>query len=281
MPEPRRKLALAAAPEPEPPQPASDEVRLDVSAQLITLEPGLFSVELHADDAAMTEAGMVLPSARIDPLPPNGEARAYLSTLSETPLLLPGTHPAFLRVARGRVPVLLTIYKLAGAPPPRLRITTVKQDGAPGPATRATPTASSALPSLPLTITAHLAGHGDITAPGGAWAEAPTSQAAIEGFAITLGAPIDGAELEYQAVLGQDWVSPWMPAGEFCGSRQLALALLGVRVRLRGPRAARYRCHVWGRFDGQEIGPAENGDACESNGAALQALRVAITERPR
>jgi hypothetical protein len=224
---------------------------------------------------------MVLPAARIDPLPPLGEGRAFHATLSDTPLLLPGTHPAFLRVVGGRVPVLLTIYKLSGAPAPRLRINAVRTGlGAiPAPATAAR---DQALPSLPLKLTVHVAGHGDLHAAGGAWAQAPDGAAPLEGFSIMpegLPGILDKDAIEYQAILGQNWVSPWMRGGEFCGSRQLALALLGARVRLCGGAEKTHRCQVWGRFDGAEIGPFEAGDACELNGAALQGLRVAITER--
>jgi hypothetical protein len=284
MSEARRK----PTPEPSPPEPfgsgvaADGNVRLDVTAQLITLAPGMFSVELEADGAAMTETGMVLPTARLDALPPLGEARAWVDTLSDSSLLLPGTHPAFVRVAGGEVAMLLTIYKLAGGAPPRLRVTAMpsgQAGGARAPAAAPAPRVE-ALPSLPVRVTVHVSGHGDVTAGGGMWAEAPDGTATIEGLSILPQGVLAADAIEYQAILGQDWVSPWMGGGEFCGSRQLALALLGVRVRLRGAAADTYRCQVWGRFDGAEAGPFDSGESCELNGAALQGLRVAITEKP-
>jgi hypothetical protein len=257
------------------------DVRLDVTAQLITLAQGIFLVELEADDTAVTEMGMVLPAARLDPLPSLGNARAHFSTLADTSLVLPGTHPSFLRVTGGTIAVLLTIYKLNGAPPPRLRVTAL-QPGAivtsrsSGPA----PKPDAALPSLPLIVTVHVSGHGDLTASGGMWAASPDAAAPIEGISIEAGAPLEPDSLEYQAIMGQDWVSPWMRGGEFCGSRQLALALLGVRVRLRGAAAETHRCQIWGHFDGTEVGPFESGDSCELNGAPLQGLRITVLERP-
>jgi hypothetical protein len=260
---------------------ATGDVRLDVTAQLITLAQGMFSVELEADDTAVTEMGMVLPAARLDPLPSLGEARAHFSTLAETSLVLPGTHPAFLRVTGGTIAVLLTIYKLNGASPPRLRVTALQ----PAPAATVrpsgpTPKPDSVLPSLPMVVTVHVSGYGDLTASGGTWAESPDAAAPIEGLSIEPQAPLDSDSLEYQAIMGQDWVSPWVRGGEFCGSRQLALALLGVRVRLRGAAAETYRCQIWGHFDGAEVGPFESGEPCEFNGASLQGLRVTILERP-
>jgi hypothetical protein len=260
---------------------AAGDVRLDVTAQLITLAQGMFSVELEADDTAVTEMGMVLPAARLDPLPPLGDARVHFSTLADTSLILPGTHPSFLRVTGGTIAVLLTIYKLTGASPPRLRVTALQ----PGPAATPRPSGPSpkpdpVLPSLPIVVTVHVSGHGDLTATGGMWAGSPDAATPIEGLAIEPLAPLDSGLLEYQAIMGQDWVSPWMRGGEFCGSRQLALALLGVRIRLRGAAAETYRCQFWGHFDGAEVGPFESGQACELNGAPLQRLRVTVLERP-
>jgi hypothetical protein len=70
---------------------------------------------------------------------------------------------------------------------------------------------------------------------GGVWAMAPGG-GAIEGFAVRTEADL----LEYQAILGREWASPWMGAGEFCGSRGLALPLIGVRVQARPAHAERY-----------------------------------------
>ena len=51
--------------------------------------------------------------------------------------------------------------------------------------------------------------------------------------------PRDGIapdDVEYQAVLGRGWLSPWIEGGKFCGSRGMALPLLGLKVRLKGAR---------------------------------------------
>ena len=44
-------------------------------------------------------------------------------------------------------------------------------------------------------------------------------------------------DIEYQAVLGRNWLSPWVEGGKFCGSRGMALPLLGLKVRLKGAAA--------------------------------------------
>ncbi len=103
----------------------------------------------------------------------------------------------------------------------------------------------------------------------------------IEGFAIMPGGDVPTDQLEYQALLGQDWTSPWTAGGDFCGSRQMALPLLGVRVRLRGDAEARYRCQVWGRYAGGEVVQVENGELCRNAaGTPLEGLRVALLPKP-
>jgi len=94
------------------------------------------------------------------------------------------------------------------------------------------------------------------------------------------GGDVPADQLEYQALLGQDWTSPWTSGGDFCGSRQMALPLLGVRVRLRGDAEARYRCQVWGRYAGGEVVHVENGDLCRNAaGTPLEGLRVALVRK--
>ena len=86
--------------------------------------------------------------------------------------------------------------------------------------------------------------------------------------------------LEYQAVLGNNWNTPWFPAGEFCGSRGLALELLGFRLRLTDAVSEQYECAYWGSFVGKGIvGPVGDGEVCEAEGAPLEAIRVVVTPR--
>ncbi len=92
-----------------------------MTAQLLAMRPGLYSVELSAMPTSRSIGGMELPCARIDPLP-HAAAEVQVACLTHSPLLLPGMYPTYVRVA-GEASVLLTIYKLEGpSPPPELRI---------------------------------------------------------------------------------------------------------------------------------------------------------------
>ena len=88
-------------------------------------------------------------------------------------------------------------------------------------------------------------------------------------------------DIEYQAVLGRDWLSPWVEGGQFCGSRGMSLPLLGLRLRLRGAAAAQFECTYSASFvDGTAVGPVAEGEPCESAElAALESILISI--RPR
>ena len=260
------------------PAPASD-VRMEVTAQVLNLNPGLYAVEVapaQRDQMMKLETGLALPCARLDPLPPTGPGRAFVSVLSESSLLMPGSHPAFVRVSGGVAMALLTVYKMVGPHlPPEVRIRLIGAADL-DPAIRAE--IEPAAHSLPLTVLVHIEQHGDLTAPGGQWAIAPgRGGRAIEGFAIMPGGEISADQIEYQALLGQDWTSPWTAGGEFCGSRQMALPLFGVRVRLRAEAEARFRVEVSGRYAGGEIVQVKGGELCRNTaGTPLEGLRVAV-----
>ena len=111
----------------------------------------------------------------------------------------------------------------------------------------------------------------------GEWVGERGSKRWIEGFAL---APLPGIsphDLEYQAVLGRNWLSPWVESGKFCGSRGMALPLLGLKIRLKGAAAKAYECSYAATFvDGTKVGPVNDGETC----AAESRNTSAITQVP-
>jgi hypothetical protein len=85
----------------------------------------------------------------------------------------------------------------------------------------------------PLSLTCHVARHGDISVGAGVWVGGPEAPAVIEGATLDwVGS--DGATLEYQALMqgAQGRWTPWTSAGEYVGSRARGLALVGLRIRI-------------------------------------------------
>jgi hypothetical protein len=132
---------------------------------------------------------------------------------------------------------------------------------------------------VPVEVLAHIYGRGDVAGSFGEWIGERGSRRWIEGFALNPLLAVSAAELEYQAVLGRDWMSPWAEGGQFCGSRGMSLPILGLRVRLRGAPAQTHGLSLSATFvDGSEIGPITDGGVCQAPSlAALEAFVVALT----
>ncbi|MBM9403790.1 hypothetical protein JUN65_19675, partial [Gluconacetobacter azotocaptans] len=211
---------------------------------------------------------------------------------------------ALVRVPAGPAQVLITIYQdpaaVQGAP--KLQVVRLADDArpaasapnpaggaAPGPVPRQgvpQPVSPAIVPSAGTPpagppgaeLTAHIQRRGDVAAALGDWMGKPGSQAWIEGFAISPAEHIAAGDIEYQAVLGRGWLSPWSSGGQFCGSRGMALPVLGLRVRLKGPAAQRFACTVTATFtDGTAVGPVGAGGVVEAESLApLEAFRIDI-----
>ena len=128
---------------------------------------------------------------------------------------------------------------------------------------------------------AHIQGRGDVGCMLGDWMGEQGSRSWIEGFAVAPTQEVLPADIEYQAVLGRGWLSPWAEGGQFCGSRGMALPVLGLRVRLRGAAAQTHECSYSATFvDGTAIGPVPAGEACEAESLApLESFQIVIHKR--
>ncbi len=125
---------------------------------------------------------------------------------------------------------------------------------------------------------AHIQGRGDVLAKLGEWMGEPGSQRWVEGFALAPRGKLGANDIEYQAVLGRGWLSPWAEGGQYCGSRGMSLPILGLRVRLRGEAAERYDCQVEASFvDGTRVGPLDNGEPCQATSLSpLEAFHIKL-----
>ena len=269
---------------------------LRVSGHLMLLDPGLFCIFQPPGAPAAGRSG--LPGVRISPAPMTPPGAVEITTFRADGWLPGGDGAALVRVGQGPTqgpaPILVTIYQAPDAAPdaaPRLQVLRLSADpAAPVPMAGvpmgAMPTMApnSVAPATPPEIVAHVQRTGDIGARFGDWIGVRDSKLWIEGFSILPGADLAGVAdkaadtIEYQGVLGRDWVSPWVEAGGFCGSRGMALPLLGLNVRLKGEAARRFDCAVTASFvDGTVIEAAPAGTVLQSKGLApLEAFRLVL-----
>jgi hypothetical protein len=275
--------AAARRPEPNPrvaKAPESRMTELKVSGHLMMLETGLFAVFQPPGSPAAGANG--LPGVRIS-LPPGPLRRpdaVRISTFREDGWMS-GGDGALVRVAEGPAPVLVTIYQAPGAPPeaaPQLQVT--RLSGEPAAAVAAPAPALAAVP-VEAEVVAHVQRTGDVGGQLGEWVGVRGSKLWIEGFGVSPRQEIAAGDIEYQAVLGRGWLSPWVEGGKFCGSRGMALPLLGLRVRLKGAAAETHECSCSATFvDGSAVGPIEAGEACEAASlAGLEAFQIVLRRR--
>ena len=253
---------------------------LRVSANLMTLETGVYCV-FPAPGSRAPDAATGLPGVRITRCPGMaGRPEAVsISTFREDGWL--DNTAALVRVTDGPAQVLVTIYQAAGQPgetAPRLQVLRLAGD----PAAAVGPEPAAPAPKeRDADVMAHIQGAGDVPGQFGEWIGKRGSRAWIEGFGVSDKGPIAPGDLEYQGVLGRGWLSPWVENGKFCGSRGMALPLLGLNLRLKGAAAKQYTVRYSATFiDGSAVGPVEEGIACEAPGlAAMESVLIELVPK--
>jgi len=259
---------------------------LKVSAHLMTLDAGLFCV-FNSPGALPPDAATGLPGVRLSaaPAPAGFDGEVGISGFNTGGWLGGEDGAALVRVVGGPAQVLVTVYQDPDAQhdAPKLqviRLTEGATEVTAAPAEDAAPadTAAKADPGRPVEVAAHIYGRGDVGGALGEWMGERGSKRWIEGFGLAPSAGVAPADIEYQAVLGRGWLSPWAEGGQFCGSRGMSLPILGLRARLRGAAASTHTLTVSAAFvDGTEIGPKSDGEACEAPSLSpLEAFQVTL-----
>lgn len=276
MPMPAR--SRPAEPRQSPRDPTLGRVtELKVSGHLMSLDAGLFCVVLTSS----TTGPSGLPGVRLS-LPPGSLGRpdgVGISTFRDDGWLGGGEAAALIRVAEGPAQVLVTIYQAPEATPdqaPRLQVLRLSGDTqVPAGAAKGRPAQGAPVDAE---VVAHVQRMGDVGAKLGEWMGTRGSRLWIEGFGIAPRGMIAPSDIEYQAVLGRDWLSPWVEGGKFCGSRGMALPLLGLNVRLKGGAAAAHELSYAASFvDGSAVGPVSAGEPCQADSlAALEAFQIEL-----
>ena len=302
-------MSETKTPAQKPTIPASKlATELKVSGHLMSFDAGLYCI-FHPPGSAAPDPNTGLPGVRLS-LPPGPAFRpdaVTISTFREDGWLGGWNGAALVRVARGPAQVVVTIYQAPNSKtePPKLQIMRLAGGQpatagaaqavpaavpapvpAPAPAAaapepKAAPAAAAPAKTGPAEIVAHIQTRGDVTCTLTDWMGEPGSKNWIEGFSISPKQKILPSDIEYQAVLGRGWLSPWAEGGQFCGSRGMSLPILGLRVRLRGDAAERLECTLTATFvDGTKIGPLDNGEPAQAESLApLEAFRIDIAPR--
>jgi len=262
-------------------------VELRASANLMLLDTGLYCLFQEPGVAPAPQDGSGLPGVRLT-LPPNGglPGNVTIRGLHDDGWLGPQDGAALVQVRSGPAQVLVTVYQSPTHPAdtaPRLKVVRLEPDMATADVPAPAPVARAAVaaPTAKADIVAHVQRSGDVGVTFGEWVGRRGSKLWVEGFGLTAPAGVDPEQIEYQAVLGRGWLSPWISAGKFCGSRGMALPLLGFNLRLQGAAAAKFDCSYRASFvDGAETGPLAAGKTCESPTLApLESFMISLSPK--
>ena len=256
---------------------------LRVSGHLMTLETGVFCIFQPPGSPVATDASG-LPGIRLSlPPGPAGHPECGDASAPSAPdgWLAADDAAALVRVSQGPAQVLVTIYQSPEQPAetgPRLQVLRLSAEAAGRrlDAAAAPTRGERRRPRHAARDAAHAA-HRRCRRRRSAngWASAAASCGSRGSRSIR--PTVSPAEdIEYQAVLGRGWLSPWVDGGKFCGSRGMALPLLGVRVRLKGEAARDPYAELRGdvrRRHRDRAGRCRRSCEAESL-AALEAFRV-------
>jgi hypothetical protein len=248
----------------------------------MTLETGTFCV-FNAPNTQRIDERTGFPGVRVSIPPSQAGNRAEIVSFAGDGWVGGRDSAALVRINEGPAEILITIYQREGAaePPPKIQIQQLS-DGTtpePQPAARLAPSQAELAAAE---VAAHIQRRGDVVASIGEWMGERGSQRWIEGFSVAPRSAIARTDIEYQAVLGRGWLSPWSEGGQYCGSRGMALPILGLRARLKGEAAKSHTLRVQATFtDGSAVGPVDGTRTCEAESLApLEAFLIELVPLP-
>ena len=132
-------------------------------------------------------------------------------------------------------------------------------------------------------IAAHIRSRGDVNFTDTPWAGRVAPGLWIESFSVLPMDRFQAQDIEYKALTGSGFETPWLSDNRMCGTRGMSVPLVGFAVRLKpSAEAALYDCEYSGYFQsGLIVGPLRNGAPCRSTTAndPLEGIQVRLIKR--
>jgi hypothetical protein len=295
-------MTMAKTSDDKSPQRGQEE-GLSASVQVLPLPPGLFlfSVKAASPAPARSNGQLSLPAVHVG-LGPGVQSEQVEFIAGPT------THGAWLFTQSD---LLVTKIKGAGATlimsslrAPGGEVLSIKVErldaraetaaAATAPATSVAepslkkPQKSVAAPEagnqpLRIQIGTHIRSRGDMNFADLPWAGRVAPGLWIESFSLRPLERFSAQDIEYKALTGSGFETQWLSDEKPCGTKGMAVPLVGFAVRLKpSPTAAAYDCEYSGYYQsGVTVGPLRNGAPCRSTVAndPLEGIQVRIVKR--
>jgi len=136
---------------------------------------------------------------------------------------------------------------------------------------------------LPLQIKTHIRSRGDVNFSDVPWAGRVAPGLWIESFSVQPLKHLGAQHIEYKALTGTGFETPWLSDDQICGTKGMSVPLVGFAVRLKpGSETSSYDCEYSGYYRSSVVvGPLRNGAPCRSTVAndPLEGIQIRIVKR--
>jgi hypothetical protein len=270
---------------------------LSAAVELLTLPKGLYVFSVRSTIPSQRLEGhksVPLPALHVGvgPGAPTGQVEFMLGPETrdgwlaepQDQLVVKVTEPSaalFLTsvVSPGMIPLEIAIQRLDR---PDTDITAAPNQTVIKRSTRKTPPPLTTRESVRLKVTPHIRIRGDMGFGESQWAGLVGEQLWVESFTVL---PLDTLApelIEYKGITATGVETPWVSGGGSCGTRGIAVPLVGFAVRIKSEAIrSQFTCEYGAiLMSGSVIGPVLDGESCRSEDTsdAIEALWITISK---
>jgi GT2 family glycosyltransferase len=299
----------AAARKPVEAMPAPEviaEEGLSASVQVLPLPAGLylFSVKSAGPTAVHATSQLALPAMHLGLGPGvKPEQMQFMEgTSGHGAWLFAATDQLVAKIAAGGATLILTSVRAPGGEVLSIKVERLNarldatlafsapvpgveprpNNGGPEVAPPRAPASGTTTSKLPLSIQigAHIRTRGDMIFADAPWAGRIAPGLWIESFSVRPQEQFGAGDIEYKGLTGSGFETPWVTDDQPCGTKGMAVPLVGFALRLKpSPAASGYDCEYSGYFQsGLTVGPLKNGAPCRSTVAndPLEGIQIRL-----